>query len=201
MYPNNRTVLIDMDDTLCCLTEVWLSKLNERFRTTIKIGDLTSWNTGRNKVFSLAGITSKQVFEILEEPGIFRGLKPVPGALTALKTIVSNGWDPYIVTSLPLVEHSPGSTVQEKMEWISEHLTGIVPARNIVFTYQKWLVNGQVLIDDAPHNIASFPRHIIVYDQPWNRQISQSSPFPAMRATYWSEIPSILESLTIVKKD
>jgi 5'-nucleotidase len=39
----------------------------------------------------------------------------------------------------------------------------------IVFTSAKYLVRGDVLIDDGPHNVNEFPGPVVIIDRPWNQ--------------------------------
>jgi 5'(3')-deoxyribonucleotidase len=36
---------------------------------------------------------------------------------------------------------------------------------------KTYVTAGDILVDDGPHNITSFPGHVIVFDQPYNRHL------------------------------
>jgi 5'(3')-deoxyribonucleotidase len=122
-----------------------MSILEQRFKIKIDFEDLNGWNLGEILPAKYPVLTSSRVYAPLDEPGFFRNLPIMPG-----------GWRPVIVTSLPIVKHNPGQVIQEKCEWIEENLSGLIEPRNVVITYKKFLVRGDALVDDAPHNLEQF---------------------------------------------
>jgi 5'(3')-deoxyribonucleotidase len=179
-------ILIDMDDVLADLTGNWINLLNKRHGTSIIRDDLSVWNVGRSIPIKFPNITSSEIYAPLSEPNLFRTLPVLPGVKPALREMKSLGWELVIVTSLPIVKHRPGMIVQEKCEWIEEHLSEFIKPRDLIFTYRKDLVKGNVLIDDAPHNITSYPGPTIIYDRPWNRKVTGTA-----RVNKWSEVVDV----------
>lgn len=177
-----RIILLDMDDVLCDLTGSWIQLLNNRHGTNIVREDLSIWHIGRALPLKFPGLTSSDIYAPLDEPGMFRNLPIMPGAKEALEEMLTLGWRPVIVTSLPSVKHKPGMVVQEKIEWVEKHLAGLVAPRDIVITYRKYLVRGDVLVDDAGHNLKTFPGHTLAFDRPWNRKIESTA-----RIDHWDQ--------------
>ena len=185
-----RVILLDMDDVLCDLTGPWIELLNKRHGTTITREDLVVWHIGRALPLKFPSLTSSDIYAPLDEPGFFRKLPMMSGAKTALEDMKTLGWRAVIVTSLPVIKHHPGQVVQEKSEWIEEHLDGLVALRDIVITHQKYLVKGDVLVDDAAHNLTSYPGPTIAFDRPWNRKIQTTS-----RIHHWNEGINVLKEI------
>ena len=75
------------------------------------------------------------VDEIYTSPGFFRELRPIAGALDAVRICTS-----------PLNQYR--NCVPEKHEWVERHLGAEFVGRMIV-TKDKTLVHGDVLVDEA----------------------------------------------------
>lgn len=77
------------------------------------------------------------------EPGFFRDLPVIPGALVAVREIMRMGYDVHILTQ-PLAE-SPHSYT-EKVQWVALHFPDLI--NKISMTQDKGLFRGDYLIDD-----------------------------------------------------
>lgn len=84
------------------------------------------------------------------EPGFFRKLKPIPGAIEALKVLHDNGHEITILSS-PCTAHC----ATEKLEWCAQHLP-FIPFGNLGIFHKKHKVTGDVLIDDGLHNVQAY---------------------------------------------
>lgn len=76
-------------------------------------------------------------------PGFFLNLKPVPGALVAIRHLINLGYDLWICTQ-PLAE-SPHS-YEEKVKWIGMWFPELI--KKIIMTQDKGMIRGDYLIDD-----------------------------------------------------
>lgn len=98
----------------------------------------------------MAGLThdEKRVMrDILERPGFFAGLDPLPGAKRALENLVDRGHEVFIVTS-PYVSNP--TCASDKMAWVERHLGRGWATKRLVITTDKTRVRADVLIDDKP---------------------------------------------------
>lgn len=100
--------------------------------------DDTTFDFGGSEVFGEHVDDSK-----MYEPGFFRDLKPIPGALVAVRKLIKLGFEVQILTQ-PVAQspHSYSEKVQCIGMWLPELLNGI----NMV--QDKGLVKGDFLIDD-----------------------------------------------------
>ncbi len=135
-------ILVDMDGVLCNLLGKWLTAYNREYQDTLEPNALKTWGPHR---YARAG---KAVYKYLSQPGFFRDLEPLPHAVDSVRTLVDDDHDIVIVTSAK-------NGHKEKIEWVREHLP-FLPQENIVFAHRKALVRGDVLFDDAPHNLEAF---------------------------------------------
>lgn len=107
------------------------------------------------------------VVETFTQPGFFRDLPPITGAVEALRSMLALGHEVAICTS-PLLEYQ--HCVAEKYAWVEHHLgADFIP--RIVLTRDKTLVHGDVLIDDKPviDGLRRPDWRHLIYDQPYNR--------------------------------
>lgn len=80
------------------------------------------------------------------EPGFFLSLKPVEGALKAVRQLIRLGFDVQITTQ-PVAE-SPHSYA-EKIQWLGMWFPELIQKVNM--TQDKGLIRGDYLIDDRAH--------------------------------------------------
>jgi len=78
------------------------------------------------------------------EKGFFKELKPIPGAIDAINSLISsNFYDIYICTQP--VARSPHS-YSEKIEWIAKYIPDLID--KVIMTQNKNIIKGDILIDD-----------------------------------------------------
>ena len=85
-----------------------------------------------------------------EIPGLFGQMKPMKGALEAVRKL-NEKYDCYILSTAPWNNHSAWS---DKVAWITEHLDDVFH-KKMVITHCKHLCKGEYLIDDRPKHGAS----------------------------------------------
>ena len=87
-----------------------------------------------------------------EIPGLFSQMRPMPGALEAVRKL-NEKYDCYILSTAPWNNPSAWS---DKVEWITKHLEdGFY--KKMVITHCKHLCKGDYLIDDRDkHGVTDF---------------------------------------------
>ena len=85
-----------------------------------------------------------------EIPGLFSQMKPMPGALEAVRRL-NETYDCYILSTAPWNNPSAWS---DKVAWITEHLDDVFHKKMII-THCKHLCKGNYLIDDRDKHGAS----------------------------------------------
>lgn len=85
-----------------------------------------------------------------EIPGLFSQMKPMPGALEAVRRL-NERYDCYILSTAPWNNPSAWS---DKVTWITEHLDDVFHKKMII-THCKHLCKGDYLIDDRDKHGAS----------------------------------------------
>jgi 5'-nucleotidase len=107
---------------------------------------------------------------VMCQPGLFRGLPVMPGAVDAVLGLMAEGHQVWIC-STP-VANSP-CCMDEKLAWLKEHF-GAAVAKRAILTQDKTIVRGEILVDDRPdiHGALAPSWEHVVYDQPYNREVT-----------------------------
>ncbi|HEU4963816.1 MAG TPA: 5'(3')-deoxyribonucleotidase [Bacilli bacterium] len=172
-----KTLLIDMDSVIVDLMTEWHSRYNREYGDDLCVERLQSWETEKY-VKEECGV---KIYNYLDEPGLFRQLKPLPHALEVLERLAQS-YDILIVTS------SRTHAYTEKELWVEEHLP-FIGRGNLIFSHRKDMICGDVLFDDAPHNLEAFRntgRLAVAMDYPYNRDVD------VPRVSGWPEFERFL---------
>lgn len=112
------------------------------------------------------------------EPGWFRSLPVMPGAVDGLKEIrFALGEDAVWLCTKPAIDNP--TCRDEKFAWVLAHL-GKSWARKLIIASDKSMVRGTVLLDDAP-NPDWFDRaewRPVIYSAPFNGEGSKWADLP-----------------------
>lgn len=173
-----HTLLIDMDSVITDLMSKWFRVYNEAYNDRLTVDQLTGWNT-HHKVKKECG---SKIYEFLEQPGFYRDLQPLPQSIEVIERL-NEKYDIFIVTTSPI------NAFKDKTEWIVEYLP-FIGAEKIIFTHYKNRIKGDLLFDDAPHNLISFQEEggiSVAMDYPYNRDVN------CRRVTSWLQFEASVE--------
>ena len=131
-------ILVDMDNTIVDYSASIAVELQRNYPNVKVTSD--NWQT-----LQLNDLHYNRK-KIQSQPQFFKKLKPMNGALKALKEMEHDGYSVFIVSSPSI---SGNSCHSEKCEWMKLHF-GDKWARRLVLTKDKTIVIGDVLIDDKP---------------------------------------------------
>lgn len=112
--------------------------------------------------------TDSAVHAAMREPGFFRGLEPIPGAVPGVRWLLERTEARFCTT--PLLDNP--TCEQDKFDWIEEHY-GRAAADRMILTQDKTLSVGRLLVDDKPTITGSAAPswQQVFFDQPYNRGI------------------------------
>lgn len=177
-------VYIDMDGVIVNLISGWIPYLNKITGKNLSHGDIDI-----RSVEKKFGVSHYIAGKPLREKMFWESLPPYPGAVEAVKRIHNLGIEIYVSTT-PFTT-SP-SCCWGKKKWFENHLY-FLPYNRLIFIYDKYLLDGDAIIDDKPENIIKFNGRRILWDQPWNRNLnSDVLPQWFSRAHNWREVESLL---------
>lgn len=166
-------VLVDMDDTINHFSRTFWNMYNTIYDENVDFSTVNSWNLQE------FGRVDVDVYELLKVPGLFRNLPLKEDAVEFMENL-QRQFTVYIVTDSPQgTSHEEGENrnfsnpADDKRKWMSEHFP-FFPQEQIIICSHKWMVEGDVLIDDKPdtfNQYAARGKRCILIDMPYNRHI------------------------------
>lgn len=161
-------ILIDMDNTLADFDKSLLNLWKEMYpnETFIRPNDRKNFHPHLDYPPHL----QEKVLSICHSPGFIRNLPPIVGAIEAVNILLADGHNVRFCTSY-LFEYK--NSVLEKFQWIEEHF-GKEAVERIIFTRDKTLIRGDIIIDDKPEifGVGNPTWEHIIFDRPYNRKIT-----------------------------
>lgn len=180
------TILIDFDQTINNLNEAWVEYLNERHGTNVKPDDVTDWDITK----SFPTLIRDEVFKPLYEEAFWKRVKPLPKAYDNLCKLRNDGHKIYVVTT------SNPVTVPIKLNNVLFNYFPFFTYNDVIITSRKQLIIGDVLVDDAPHNLEGDTTYAkILISAPHNKSFDEKS-INAIRVDNWDEIYEIINNLS-----
>ena len=185
------TILVDMDDTLEDLCTPWVQYLNEKYGTAVTTEDIKDWAIA--KVFPT--LTREQVFEPLAKEEFWERVKPLPEAYKNIRKLKYDGHRIFIVTA-----SDPIISVPMKLEKVLFRYFPFFTYNDVIITTQKQLICGDVLVDDAPHNLENGNYMRILMNAPHNRFFDEKS-IGAVRACDWNTVYRLISEYARKKEE
>ena len=100
------TILVDMDDTIENLCEVWVEMLNEKHGRRVELCDIVDWDIS----LFFPGLTKEELYAPLFTRELYRRITPMPGARKHMEMLMNDGHKVLLVTA------SHPATIQMKYE-------------------------------------------------------------------------------------
>jgi 5'-nucleotidase len=136
-------ILCDMDCIVVDLMGPWIERWNARGGRQVKMEEINVWNT--------ASLFGKEFSDVIDEPGFFRHLPALPGALDGLQQLLADGHNVVLVSACS------ERAASDKIAWIKEYAPFMKDRAFIsVGKTPKVQVEGHILIDDGPHNLVAY---------------------------------------------
>lgn len=92
----------------------------------------------------------KRIEDYFFTPAFFTKLRPMGGAVDALKHLQEDGHEIVICTA-----NCTAHSAAEKVHWLKEHFP-FLDQKNLFIGHRKHMMVGDVLIDDGLHNAVAF---------------------------------------------
>lgn len=122
--------------------------------------------------------------EIKQLPGAYLEMRPMPGAIEAVRSLIGMGYEVWIATKPPTgVPHA----YADKAAWVMQYLPEL--KRRIILTHDKGLLGTaeDFLIDDRPHkaNCERFAGTLIRFRRGvgWPEVLARLRPAPGSTGT------------------
>ena len=158
---------IDLDGVVADFTGGWVRLYNEAFDSDVDVNAVTSWGAAPKLThFNHMGEFWRWARQI-NGASLFRHLDTYADSVEVLQSLAMWGHEIVILTS------KPDWAVHDTFAWIGEQ--GL-PTREVHMLDEKWRVECDVYLDDAPHHlrdiVAARPGAITCrMVRPWNREV------------------------------
>lgn len=179
-------VAVDMDEVLAQWVQAILDRHNSipgnTFVTREQIDDYWAME-------KILGPQGKDFIRACNrDPIFYYELKPVATALSGLMLLEETpSLEVMIATAAPL---DAAASFHGKVAWMEKYLPNF-PLKRFVCIQKKSLLDADILIDDAAHNIqdwidANPKRKAVLFDAPWNRS-KQFDEERVLRVKTWRD--------------
>lgn len=179
-------ILVDMDDTMESLLPAWCSWLNKTFKTNVNPDNIVDWEVAK----FFPQLTEEQIFSPLHDPLFWKTVKPKPFAAKYLKKLINKGHEVYIVTATSYKNIAP------KYELIIKKYFPFIDWEHVIIANNKQLINGDVLVDDGPHNLENGNYIKILFTAPHNKNYDETK-HNMFRANNWKDVYNIIKQVDI----
>lgn len=155
-------IYLDMDGVLVDLMHGWLPWLNEKSGLDLTSADVDMW--GLEKVYPLPFSTIRRP---LHKKGFWEGLPPYEGAVSFVQVLDAMGHEVYLATA----PFPSDVCMWGKKTWFEHHLDFLPPSR-LIIVHDKHVLRGDMLVDDKPENLLQFRGDRVLFNQPWNLNLT-----------------------------
>lgn len=185
-------VLLDQDQVLAEWVEKVLEWYNQDYKTNFTVNDVQNY-FDMEKILGPQGVP--YIRSCIRYPDFYSDLKPVDGAIEGVKSLIDAGHDVCIVSAVP---RCGAVSYHGKLVWLRKFMPWF-NLNNFVACSRKELVHGDILLDDAPHNVESYAksghgRRAVLFDRPWNQKVTGIT-----RVKTWPEFLEIVKQVQAEK--
>lgn len=173
--PSKPEILLDIDDVCGDMVPTWMILHNWINDDCVDPYSIDSWDIAS---FVRPSVGQK-VYELLAFPHFYDLVKPYPGFTEGVQALRQNYRVRYASACVP-------GTIDQKLAWVLKHDPGAT-YKDVHFGYDKWMLRGDVLVDDGPHNLIAFPGRTIRFRQKWNHGAAANA-----HVSSWAEMPGAL---------
>jgi len=177
-------IYVDMDDVITDLIGSWVSYLDDRYDLDVTPEDITDWDVTK----SFPTLSKGAVFAPLYEDEFWEWVSPIDDARKYLLQLMADGHKIYIVTN------SNYQTLRSKMEKVLFTFFPFLTWNDVIIMRDKYLLKGDVIVDDCLSNILSFDGYKILKDMPHNQWVSEKM-FGVTRGYNWEHIYKLISHI------
>ena len=171
------TIFVDMDDVLADTYGKHIALYNKHFNQNLKREDIVSGEVYEN----VPEAHRKSIKQHAWEPGFFYELDPLPHSIEVMEELYHKH-EVYIATAATQFPNS----LKEKSDWLAKYFP-FIDWQHQIMCGHKFILNGDLLIDDRTYNLEKFEGDTLLFSNPHN--ITETG---YKRVANWEEIASIL---------
>lgn len=174
---NQKTILIDIDDTIIELINPWIKAINKKYNINLKLNKLTTWDL----TLSFPELANKDYCSILGEEDFWKTIKPKKDAVKYVKKLIDDGYIIYLCSA------SDYRTINYKMSHAVFKHFPFIHWKNVIICNDKQIINADYLIDDGIHNLLGGNYEKILLTSPVNKSINEKL-YNITRCNSWKDI-------------
>lgn len=175
-------IAVDLDDTIWDLLPAWLDFINRKYHLYITEDEIIQWDLTE----CINQISADEIYAPLKDKNLWKSVQPKPDAMVYLPYIRSLGHEIIFVTSSSPISY------YYKIEYLFKKYFNAFPVSSVICAKDKSLIKADVLIDDAIHNVESFPCFRILLNTKSNRQPVDES---IHRVDNWAQIYKLIKEI------
>lgn len=179
-------IILDQDQIIVKFSERVVEWWNEDNGTSLTVDTIESWDIG----LWLGPGGRHFLRACMRYPEFYRDLEPVEGAIRGMKKLIDDGHDVIIASAVP---KSAPISYSGKIEWLRRNVP-FFPVDNFVAIKRKDLLRGDVLFDDAAHNIEAFSKvgMTVMMETSWNKFVKIE---PTRRVQHWNQFLQFIDEV------
>lgn len=160
IYNKNWSVVVDVDEVLNNLMTETIDKIGDK---TLSLETFIKYEVEK--------CVTPDVYDKMEklwaDKSFWDNLVPVGGAVEAMRKLIQNGIEVFIMTAC-----TP-DIVEGRSKWFAKYFP-FIKQENIIYGYPKWLVSCDFMLEDRLETLLRTPvwTHRVLMDKPWNRRNS-----------------------------
>lgn len=172
-------LLIDLDEAVCDFLGGLCARYNSINGTTYDVSDFHHYD--------LSKVMGPRVRDYFLCDGFFSQLQAYPNAVEVLTRLVNDGFEVLVVTD---ALGSPEAEA-DKFHWLKRNLPFLFPT-NTVLASRKDIIRADLMFDDSPRHLDSFPGIRVVMDRPYNKEVQGCRVFN----NDWLEFERLVRTLS-----
>ena len=138
---------VDLDGVVANFTKGWTTQYEKDFNKKIQPSDITEWGLSKPLTHFEEEIDFWNWAKDINGSSIFRNLEVYEDSVETLIELSKLGHEIVILSS------KPWWSVHDTFLWLGERK---IPTREVHFLEDKWTINCDVYIDDAPHQLEMY---------------------------------------------
>lgn len=171
------TIFIDMDEVIADAYGAKVEHYNREFNETLTLADCL----GSEVWHKVPETRQEHVRQYACKNGFFRNLKPIKDSQDILKKMTLK-YEVYIASAAMQFPNS----LLEKSEWLDEHFP-FIPWQQRILCGNKYILHGDLLIDDRAYNLENFKGKSLLFTSPHNLDLQGFE-----RVNSWVEVAAKL---------
>ncbi len=169
---------IDIDDCIVNTTQAVLTQHYENTGEKLSLEDIKS--------YCIEDYVSPEYREdfhkIFLNKNVWKRVELLPDCVDVVGELHNAGYEIWIITST-----SP-ENVLKKCNFLDRTFPFLDIRKHLIITPCKQMIDVDILIDDAVHNVVNAGYSSILFDYPWNRDMNEKSNPNIYRVSGWNEV-------------